>query len=172
MTAELFIKLSAKIHSEQNELKDIEENTGLSYDENKSSHEISHNHIQKEEDSTTAPISSDQSFQKDIYPTKNLNSSFVSTNPFAVLENIDPEQSPEDTSKLNVTATCDHRWLPDFTDDFWLAYFNKIRVNSIEGGTCDMATSDSDDGDTSDIARPDSNEGEHSPAKKKLCIKY
>ncbi|RKF83476.1 Poly-specific ribonuclease PARN [Golovinomyces cichoracearum] len=171
MTAELFIKLSAKIHSEQNELKDIEENTGFSHDENKSSQEISDNHYHKEEDSSTAPISSDQSFQKDVYPTKNFNSSFVSTNPFAVLENIDPEQSPEDTSKLNITARCDHRWLPDFTDDFWLAYFNKIRVNSIEGGTCDMATSDSDDGDTSDTARPDSNEGEHSPAKKKLCIK-
>ncbi|TQS36958.1 hypothetical protein Golomagni_02581 [Golovinomyces magnicellulatus] len=171
MTAELFLKLSAKLHSEQNELKDLKKNTGLSHDENKSSLDISDNDIHKEIHSPTSSISSTQSFQEAIHPTKNKNSSFASTNPFAVLETIDPERNPEDTSKLNTNITCSHRWLPDFTDDFWLAYLNKIRVNSIEGGTCDMAISNSDDGGTSDIARPDSNEGGHSPAKKKICIK-
>jgi poly(A)-specific ribonuclease len=127
MTAELFIKLSAKLYAENRaDYIDHEDDLG---DSESSSYD--------DDDVGGAPLLSPTSNTTDPIPAS------LQLNKFAVLAIEDPEPEPKtkrSASAKNV-AFADHepaQWIPDMDNPFWDVYANKLRVNAAEGGVCDL----------------------------------
>lgn len=131
MTAELFVKLSAKIIAGQKNDGDCEASSPLS-DQNKSPCTNLDSHDSHSDTDSLKP-SSQTDDQVTPYPPCNENS-YVNANPYSILGDIETEQQD-----IEVEKTDAHRWLPGFSDKFWMAYINKLRVNSIDSGICDLA---------------------------------
>ena len=131
MTAELFIKLSAKLYSDRKHLP--EDPDDEQYYE--STPEETHS---GDEDETGGallnpynPNGSPNSMKDDLPPAWHAKQ----LNPFAVLGDYGEDLPAE--SKLQ-------QWIPPMSSSFWNIYVNKLRVNASEGGICDL-NEESDD---------------------------
>ncbi|KHJ32627.1 putative caf1 family ribonuclease [Erysiphe necator] len=132
MTAELFVKLSAKLMTDQKMNGKTIKAEKLLNNHYETCQKIANN------DDETNINSYDTS--NGIFPTQRAECTknpYVSSNPFAILGIIEDEQ---DTA-LTETPTI-QKWLPDFSSKFWTPYINKIRVSSIESCIFDLAQLD------------------------------
>lgn len=137
MTAELFVKLSAKLMTDQKVGGDIEKaRTSPCIDNDSCQDIVEHNDKMNNE---SRDISEGN---LPIQATVHIKNPYISSNPFAILETIGDSQ---DVAITDVSMT--QKWLPDFSSSFWTAYINKIRVNSIESGIFDLAFSESSETD-------------------------
>ncbi|RKF64711.1 Poly-specific ribonuclease PARN [Erysiphe neolycopersici] len=137
MTAELFVKLSAKLMADQNVGEEIDKARKSPCADNESCQDIieDNNQINNNSRDTSESTSLTQE-------TEHINNPYISSNPFAVLETIGDRQ---DVAMTEASTT--QKWLPHFSSSFWKPYINKIRVNSIESGFFDLAISESSETD-------------------------
>ncbi|KAI1007377.1 hypothetical protein K3495_g842 [Podosphaera aphanis] len=132
MTAELFVKLSAKLNAEREKLCSLTSNAPVN------THTVSIRQASVEDRDQSNSSDKIKSDEGDIKASPNQKThdstddanSIVSKNSYAGLE-------INETS--NLAAIEVNIWLPSFSDPFWQIYFNKLRVNSIEGCVCDIA---------------------------------
>ena len=125
MTAELFIKLSAKLYAQRkHKLPDTDDSDDSS------------DYLSLDEDTGGAALvnnnSSEESLLDHLPPewhTKQLN------NRFAALSVV---QTKENGSEETVKGDSVQQWLPKISHPFWDKYINKLRVNASEGGVCDL----------------------------------
>lgn len=156
MTAELFVKLSAKIYADRkrNEEFEYDSDTSLTYSTalEKSN---SPNSLSEDESTGGGAKLYSQSNEGDLLdlsaqtthathslsladnlPSKwhadqlqklNLND----CNPYSVLQNAGEDSGVEDDLKPR-------QWIPRMENSFWDLYANKLRVNASDGGVCDL----------------------------------
>jgi poly(A)-specific ribonuclease len=125
MTAELFVKLSAKLYAQRrHKLPDSDDSDDFS------------DYLSLDEDIGGAALvnnnSSEESLLDHLPPewhAKQLNNRFAA---LAVA------RTNENGSKETVKADGVQQWLPKISHSFWDKYINKLRVNASEGGVCDL----------------------------------
>jgi poly(A)-specific ribonuclease len=136
MTAELFVKLTAKLYAER-------KRPSLTT-------EPGSDHTSEEIDIMSFSDDEDDSGSSEGSGGVPL---FTSSNPFDVLKKMDDNLPPlYHASKLNnykgrgiqenendPTPVITGQWIPDIKDHFWDIYANKLRVNATEAGVCDLA---------------------------------
>jgi len=129
MTAELFVKLTAKLYSET-PASQIDFTHPISKsDETDESADSS--------DAGGAPLNPPDtngdidSHRPAIYHAHEMNR-------FAILETEGAGDEVIDLAEQEATSPL-KQWIPKMNDPFWKTYTNKLRVNAIEGGVCDLS---------------------------------
>ena len=120
MTAELFVKLAAKLYSERKPMLD-------SSDDDLSSQDSGGALV----DLRTPPSKNSAALP---YQFRELQHD--AGNPFALLAQLEDDQADE-TLDFE-TSSSGQQWLPHIESRFWDLYRNRLRVNAIEGGVCDL----------------------------------
>lgn len=144
MTAELFVKLTAKLYT-------------ASSPSSRSSTELAYISSSSEEDSDSspsggAPINPPSSSPSK--PTSTTNGKSKPHSPFNLTTMQDNLPPPWHAAQLNPYAVLQadndeeaaalaeepkpKQWIPGMDNAFWDVYANKLRVNAIEGGVCDL----------------------------------
>ena len=127
MTAELFVKISAKLYAERMRLNDVSDV------DSESDSIVDDAGISGDEDETGgASLNPSIDGQAQLSMKDNMPPDWHARqlNPYSVLENLgedDPKVDIEPRSK---------QWIPSFANSFWDIYVNKLRVNAVEGGIC------------------------------------
>jgi poly(A)-specific ribonuclease len=146
MTAELFVKLTAKLYTahipSSNTNSPPRGSTGPAYRPSSST-------SSSDSDSDSSPSGGAL-----LNPTSSNGKSHPNSNPFSLLAMDDNLPPAYHASCLNPTAVLHplndeeaatlakepqpRQWIPDLTNAFWDIYVNKLRVNAVEGGVCDL----------------------------------
>lgn len=130
MTAELFVKLSAKLFAEQNQMDGKSAPTKVNY----------RNMNYSDEESSSS--------DSDDFGSGGGGASLVSpsllssANRFSALMDEGMEKKEKEKKKVAFMdgnqAEVDGQWIPNLEDKFWDRYRNQLRVNAVEGGVCDL----------------------------------
>jgi poly(A)-specific ribonuclease len=127
MTAELFVKLSAKLHAERKHIGDVSD------DDSDSDLVVDDGGYSGDDDETGGALLSHSfnglaqvSIKDDIPPEWHARQ----LNPYSVLGDLG-ENLPNAGSEPHPKQL-----LPSFASSFWDIYVNKLRVNAVEGGIC------------------------------------
>jgi poly(A)-specific ribonuclease len=139
MTAELFVKLTAKLHNTHKNLTTTPYSTTTSTELADSSSSDSESTsgggapINLTSPSTTNGQS--HSAFKLTSLTDNLPPAWHAKqlNRYAVLQHDNNEEAEAEAEEPNPK-----QWIPSMRNAFWDAYVNKLRVNAIDGGICDL----------------------------------
>ncbi|CAD6505427.1 BgTH12-00918 [Blumeria graminis f. sp. triticale] len=140
MTAELFVKLSASICSSNKLTSPI----AASESRSQANSDTSRLNSVGFPSSDNSEASSHEATESLLGPKNTLTAQELSTgskaqntlvysNPYAILEDVEDRERLSETGQ----ASC-NQWLPEFSSDFWKIYSNKLRVNAIESGICDL----------------------------------
>jgi poly(A)-specific ribonuclease len=127
MTAELFVKLSAKLHAERKHIGDV-----------------------SDDDSESASVVDDGGYSGDDDETGGalLSHSFNGLAHLSIKDNVLPEWHARQLNPYSVLndlgenlpnagrESHPRQLLPSFASSFWDVYVNKLRVNAVEGGIC------------------------------------
>ncbi|KAF7857284.1 hypothetical protein EAF04_009525 [Stromatinia cepivora] len=143
MTAELFVKLSAQLYAEQTDLNQYENKTQVNYSEIEYD---SDSDSDDQEGSGGAPLVSPLSNPPII--TAKLNSdahrpgdwhAMQLNNPFSALNVEYVRKEDKKRKKVAFGDQMPRQWIPGLEESFWEVYRNKLRVNAVEGGVCDLS---------------------------------
>ncbi|TVY41998.1 Poly(A)-specific ribonuclease [Lachnellula subtilissima] len=129
MTAELFVKLTAKLYSER------KHQTPFSDDSSDNSEQIS-----LDDDSGGANLNGSSSSSSEHSILDNLPSEWHAkqlNNRFAALAAAVSISSVASGSDVEAEGGLE-QWIPKISHSFWDVYANKLRVNASEGGVCDL----------------------------------
>ncbi|KAB8289811.1 hypothetical protein EYC80_010444 [Monilinia laxa] len=165
MTAELFVKLSAKLYAEQTDLDQYED--GVKPDYNEYDHDTTSDSDDEEEGAGGASLIS--SLASTHLETTNPNvdahrpaywhamqlnqpNNQKSANPFSALkveyagqrksrrdENGNLVKEEVKRKKIAFSDQVPRQWIPSMDNNFWGVYKNRLRVNAVEGGICDLS---------------------------------
>jgi hypothetical protein len=153
MTAELFVKLAAKLYVQRvadgeltaptepkakfsksdSDSADSEGGVSLYPPYNRLSSLL----IREKGDLEATSLTETSSFADEHPPAwhaakLNGNAKPYSKNIYTVLENFAKPNGEKNASDIK-------QWIPAFDEPFWDVYTNKVRVNAAEGGVCDLA---------------------------------
>jgi poly(A)-specific ribonuclease len=137
MTAELFVKLTAKLYTTHKHL------SGTSSPSSETSIELAYS-SSSDSDSASGggasinPLSTSTNGHSAFNLTTltdNLPPAWHARqlNPFAVLQHDNDEDA-----EIEAAEPKPRQWIPSMRNPFWDMYANKLRVNAIEGGVCDL----------------------------------
>ncbi|KAL3424991.1 caf1 family ribonuclease [Phlyctema vagabunda] len=138
MTAELFVKLAAKIYSEQTdpELSPA----GSDSEDDESDEDYNGSQDRNTEHTGGVRLNAPDTNDTDDSASDNALPAWhaaLENNPFMalVMESEQAKRSAGGTEEIE-------QWLPDLDSWFWRIYSNKLRVNSVEGGVCHLSLVD------------------------------
>ena len=127
MTAELFVKLSAKLYADRKQLGDV-------FDaESDCDSVIDDVGYSGDDDETGGALLSPPTnglAQVSMKDNHHLEWHAKQLNPYSVLDDLGEDLSNDDTE------IHPKQWIPSFASSFWDIYVNRLRVNAVEGGIC------------------------------------
>lgn len=167
MTAELFVKLSAQLFAEQTDLDQYVDVVKVNSRETESFSSSSDDDDQEGSGGASLGTPS-SNINLEIKPPTSVDANrpaywhamklnnpgsniLQNRNPFSVLKveyagqpgarRLGTEESIKEEKKRKKVAFPDQvpkQWIPPTADSFWDPYRNKLRVNAVEGGVCDL----------------------------------
>ncbi|EDN98813.1 hypothetical protein SS1G_13672 [Sclerotinia sclerotiorum 1980 UF-70] len=142
MTAELFVKLSAKLYAEQTDLNQEENRTRVNYSEIDYD---SDSDSDDQEGSGGASLASPSCNSPIVRAKPNSDAHRPSdwhamqlNNPFSALNVEYAGKGDKKGKKVAFGDQMPRQWIPGLEENFWEIYKNKLRVNAVEGGVCDL----------------------------------
>jgi len=129
MTAELFVKLTAKLYSERKHQAPFQD------DSSDNSEQVS-----LDDDSGGANLNGSSSSSSEHSILDNLPSEWHAkqlNNRFAALAAAVSISAVASGSDVEAEGGLE-QWIPKISHSFWDVYANKLRVNASEGGVCDL----------------------------------
>ncbi|KAH8769735.1 ribonuclease H-like domain-containing protein [Hyaloscypha finlandica] len=122
MTAELFVKLSAKLYSTS------QASFCLAEEDSKYQYSSLPQHRSPHQGPTSRSCTGPQDMLPPSYHATQLNPKA------AIIHDTDEEAA------VAATEPKVQQWIPDMGDRFWDVYINKLRANAVQGGVCDLAS--------------------------------